>query len=227
MKIVIFAPHPDDEIYGCGGSILKWFDEGHDLHVIYVTDNRALISWGIKENQLIEEEAREYLSLSEDEIGKIGLREALNVAKAFGFKDSNIHLFKFYDQDAINRIEDGKSLAREIIKDADRIVLPSDNNPHPDHQATHSIVKEAAIDLQLKNAEYYVYAIYTTLNVPPSKLVKIRMGEYRDRLYDLMKLYKTQLCLKDTRMGWETLKRRRIERFAVFNLEDANKFKNF
>ncbi len=28
MKIVIFAPHPDDEIYGCSGSILKWMEEG-------------------------------------------------------------------------------------------------------------------------------------------------------------------------------------------------------
>jgi len=46
MKIIVFAPHPDDEIYGCGGSILKWMDEGHEVHIIYVTDNRVLISWG-------------------------------------------------------------------------------------------------------------------------------------------------------------------------------------
>ncbi|GAH34396.1 unnamed protein product, partial [marine sediment metagenome] len=39
MKIVVFAPHPDDEIFGCGGSILKWMDEGYDVHIVYVTDN--------------------------------------------------------------------------------------------------------------------------------------------------------------------------------------------
>ncbi|MCK4781167.1 MAG: PIG-L family deacetylase, partial [Candidatus Lokiarchaeota archaeon] len=46
MKIVVFAPHPDDEIFGCGGSILKWMDEGHDVHIVYVTDNCVLITWG-------------------------------------------------------------------------------------------------------------------------------------------------------------------------------------
>ena len=53
MKIVIFAPHPDDEIMGCGGGILKWIEEGHDVHIIYVTDNRAVISWGLKVNEVI------------------------------------------------------------------------------------------------------------------------------------------------------------------------------
>jgi len=28
MKIVVFAPHPDVEIFECGGSILKWMDKG-------------------------------------------------------------------------------------------------------------------------------------------------------------------------------------------------------
>jgi len=43
-----------------------------------------------------------------------------------------------------------------------------------------------------------------------------------------MKGYKTQLCLKDTRMGWEwVLKKRRYERFGIFNLQDMSKFENF
>ncbi len=117
MKIVVFAPHPDDEIYGCGGSILKWMDESHSVHIIYVTDNCALITWGKKKNQLIEELAKDYINLNEDEIGRIGLKEA----KAFGFLDSNVHLFQFHDQDAINQIEKGIELSKEIIRDADRI----------------------------------------------------------------------------------------------------------
>ncbi|MFO7797301.1 MAG: PIG-L family deacetylase, partial [Promethearchaeia archaeon] len=67
MKIIIFAPHPDDEIFACGGSILKWLEKDHQIHLIYVTDNRALIEWGIKENQLLEDCAQKYRSLSKDE----------------------------------------------------------------------------------------------------------------------------------------------------------------
>jgi len=227
VKIVVFVPHPDDEIYGAGGSILTWMSEGHDIHIVYVTDNRALITWGKKNNQIIIEEAREYLDLSEDKIGEIGLKEAKSVAKAFGFAKDNIHMFEFHDQDALNQINRGITLAKTIINDADRIVIPSDNNNHPDHQATHTIAKEAAIELNLINTEFYVYAIYNVMKAPVEKQVKIRIAKYRDQVYDIMALYKTQLTLKDTRMGWLTLKRKRSERFGIFKLGDVGKFYNF
>ena len=31
MKTIIIAPHPDDEILGCGGTILKRLEEGHEV----------------------------------------------------------------------------------------------------------------------------------------------------------------------------------------------------
>ena len=227
MKIVVFAPHPDDEIFSCAGSILKWLNEGHDVQIVYVTDNRALITWGKKNDQIIIEEAQEYINLSDDQVGKIGLKEAKLVAKAFGFPNDAVHLFEFHDQDALNQISRGITLAKAIIYDADRIVIPSDNNNHPDHQATHTIAKEAAIELNLANTEFYVYAIYNIMKASMEKQVKIRIAEYRDQIYNIMALYKTQLTLKDTRMGWFTLKRKRSERFGVFNLCDAGKFYNF
>ena len=227
MKIAVFVPHPDDEIFGAGGSILKWIKEGHNVHIVYVTDNRALISWGKKNNQIIIEEAQEYINLSDDQVGEIGLKEAKSVAKAFGFPNDAVHLFEFHDQDALNQISRGIILAKAIIYDADRIVMPSDNNNHPDHQATHTIVKETAIELNLVNTEFYVYAIYNVMKAPMEKQVKIRIAEYRDQIYDIMTLYKTQLALKDTRMGWSVLKRKRSERFGVFNLSEAGKYYNF
>ncbi|MHA1486581.1 MAG: PIG-L deacetylase family protein [Promethearchaeota archaeon] len=227
MKIVVFAPHPDDEIFSCAGSILKWMKEGHNVHIVYVTDNRALITWGKKNNQIIIEEAQDYLNLSEDQVGKIGLKEANSVAKAFSFPNDAVHLFEFHDQDALNQISRGIILAKAIIYDADRILIPSDHNNHPDHQATHTIAKEAAIELNLVNTEFYVYAIYNIMKASMEKQTKIRIAEYRDQIYDIMALYKTQLTLKDTRMGWITLKRKRSERFGVFNLSDAGKFYNF
>ncbi|MBY8987165.1 MAG: PIG-L family deacetylase [Candidatus Lokiarchaeota archaeon] len=220
-------PHPDDEVFSCSGSILKWMEEGHTVHIVYVTDNRALITWGKKHDQIIEEEAKDYLYLSEEEIGKIGLKEARNVAKAFGFPNSNVHLFEFHDQDAMNQIDNGVNLSKNIIKNSDRIVIPSDNNNHPDHQATHTIAKNAAIELNLVNAEFYVYAIYNLMKAPMEKQVKVRISDYRYKIYEIMKLYKTQLLFKDTRLGWQTLTRKRSERFGVFSLKDAGNYYNF
>lgn len=36
-KILIIAPHPDDELFGCGGTILKWQEASHEVHTVYLT----------------------------------------------------------------------------------------------------------------------------------------------------------------------------------------------
>ena len=37
MKVLIIAPHPDDEILGCGGTIAKHVHNGNDVFVCIVT----------------------------------------------------------------------------------------------------------------------------------------------------------------------------------------------
>ena len=34
-KITVFAPHPDDEILGCGGTIARKKDEGYEIFIVY------------------------------------------------------------------------------------------------------------------------------------------------------------------------------------------------
>lgn len=36
-RILIFAPHPDDEILGCGGTMIKHIESGDDVYVCIVT----------------------------------------------------------------------------------------------------------------------------------------------------------------------------------------------
>ena len=222
MKIVVFAPHPDDEIYGCGGSILTWVEERHEVHIIYVTDNRVLISWGLKANELVVEEIDDYKDLNENQIAEIALKEAEDAESALGILPDNVHLLKIHDQDAMNKIDLAVSLSKEIIKNADRIVLPGDIKSHPDHKATHIIAKTAGRELEL-DSEYFVYYSVS----PKEKQTKVNIAKYREKLYEIMKIYKTQLCIKGTRAGWETLKRKRTERFGVYRLEDMEKYDNF
>ncbi len=37
MKVVVIAPHPDDEVLGCGGTIAKHTSQGDDVYVVIVT----------------------------------------------------------------------------------------------------------------------------------------------------------------------------------------------
>ena len=37
MNVLVIAPHPDDEVLGCGGTIAKRVEEGHSVYVCVVT----------------------------------------------------------------------------------------------------------------------------------------------------------------------------------------------
>ncbi len=37
MNVLVVAPHPDDETLGCGGTLVKWRDAGHQLHWLIMT----------------------------------------------------------------------------------------------------------------------------------------------------------------------------------------------
>lgn len=37
MKILVVAPHADDEVLGVGGAIAKYIDEGHDVYICVMT----------------------------------------------------------------------------------------------------------------------------------------------------------------------------------------------
>ena len=41
MKVLVLAPHPDDEVLGCGGVIARGTASGHETHVVVITRGAA------------------------------------------------------------------------------------------------------------------------------------------------------------------------------------------
>ena len=73
-KIIVIAPHPDDETLGCGGTLLRHKAEGDEIHWLIVTT--------ITENSSYE---KEFVKLRQQEIER--------VASAYGF--SSVHQSHF------------------------------------------------------------------------------------------------------------------------------------
>ena len=66
-KILVIAPHPDDETLGCGGSLLKHRSYSDEIHWLIITNITEKDGWEI-----------EKVSRRQEEIKK--------VSKAYGFK---------------------------------------------------------------------------------------------------------------------------------------------
>lgn len=69
-KILVFAPHPDDDVIGCGGSIAKHTKQGSKVTVVYMTSGDA-----------------GSLNYSKEELAQIREKEARSAAEILGVED--------------------------------------------------------------------------------------------------------------------------------------------
>jgi LmbE family N-acetylglucosaminyl deacetylase len=224
MKIIIFAPHPDDECHGAGGAILKWLKEGHDIHVIWLTDGRAAYREPRKRNDIIEDTDRK---VSEVELARLRTEEANLVAEFLGIKKENRHFLCFKDQELKDHIDNAIEKIQEIVKNSDIFVIPSAHDTHPDHEAAYQIAVKAADIFNLHNINFYVYALYSILKSEKNQLFINKLGDLRFKVYNAVKLYKSLNCIKSNELETLTLKNKRKERFGIYKLQDKGKYYNF
>ncbi len=119
-RVIIFSPHPDDDIISMGGTFIRLHEQGHDVHVGYQTSGNIAVSdefvmrqidfavefdsiFGIDKSMAnaIWENAREFIKTKKsyqkdaDEIreikGLIRRTEARATCRYVGIKDDNIH----------------------------------------------------------------------------------------------------------------------------------------
>lgn len=114
--ILILAPHTDDGEFGCGGSINKFIEEGHEVYYVAFSSCRDSVR---KEFQ--------------EDILTIEVKKA---TKRLGIKPENLILFD-YKVRTMNyhrqEILDDMIKLRESIK-PDMIFLPSQSDLHQDHK---------------------------------------------------------------------------------------------
>jgi len=219
MKILIFEPHPDDLLFGAGPIIFDWIEKAYTIHVITVTDGRACYR-GYKE-----------IDIEEDDVATMRTNEAKQAIHFLGIPLENLHLLNFPDSKAWRYKKEAILKVKPLIQDADRIFIPSNNNRHKDHQATHTIATEAAKELQL-DIEYWVYFIpsYGVFKEDSrEKQIFITIGDdLRVKLLEWLQIYQSQ---KKTTHTWKFytryLTRLRNSIVGIYKLEDIGKYYNF
>ena len=125
-KVLIIAPHPDDETLGCGGTLLKHGSSGDEIHWLIVTNITEKYGWEI-----------EKVSRRQEEIKK--------VSKAYGFKSVHKLDFPTMKLDAIPISELVNKISNVIKKVKPHFIYLNDQNDiHTDHQIVFKAVMSSS-----------------------------------------------------------------------------------
>ncbi len=122
MKVLVIAPHPDDEILGCGGIMAKRAKNGDDVYICVVTEGKEPMY------------SKNFIKNEEKEMKEAHKR--LKVKKTICLRFPSAKL------DSILKHKLNENLS-EIVKDIepDEVYIPHKGDMHFDHQ----IVAEAAM----------------------------------------------------------------------------------
>lgn len=180
-RVVIFSPHPDDDVISMGGTFIRLVEQGHDVHVAYETsgnvavhddvvlqhmdaahelgfaDEFARVSEIVKSKRPGEPEPRELLDIK----AAIRRSEARSAVRSFGLNENtNAHFLNlpFYETGGIKKGE-------RTQKDIDIIItLLQQIKPHQiyvagdlaDPHGTHRVCTEAVLEAlnQLEGEEW-------------------------------------------------------------------------
>jgi N-acetylglucosamine malate deacetylase 1 len=136
LKVLVAGGHPDDPETGCGGTIARYADLGHDVVVVYLTRGEA----GIKDK-------------THDEAAAIRTAEAKKACEILGARA----LFAGQIDGATEVSADRYDAFRKIIAAEQPDVLfthwPVDT--HRDHRACSLLVFDAWLNLGRRSSLYY------------------------------------------------------------------------
>ncbi len=184
-NILVLAPHPDDEVFGCGGAIMRHIEQGDKLQVVLITKGDAAISHP-------HEAAREaYIQTRR--------QESRAAAKILGYQrlsfwnvaDRNFQ----YEQGWVQRLSD--LIQSEHIT---RVYACALSEIHPDHYAL-AQVAVAAVQNFGEQVELAMYEI----GVPLSPNLLLDISDIKARKGMAINCFKSQLVLQDYRRQMEAL----------------------
>ena len=193
-KIVIVAPHMDDEALACGGLIAKLPNKDR-IHIIYATD-------GMKSPAPIIP-GRDKIS---PELGKIRMRESIEAMKILGVPEHNLHFLRLPEAQMQKNISVLRKLLREKCKliTPNHIFVPCRYDRHPDHLAVNQVIisdiEQGFLRVQL--IEYFVYYRWRFMPkrdirkyIQPQLLFKLEIGDVAQQKRQALDCFMSQTTI--------------------------------
>ena len=178
-KVLILAPHPDDETLGCGGTIALCASRGSEVRVVIISDGgKIFLDSGGERDEVVRRRKQEA-----EEASKI-----LGISGTYflGFPDGELQSYKTEIEDSV----------RDIVSsfNPDVILSPSPVDFHADHIAVSEIARAFLTeDGGMKVAFYEVYeTIRFNSLVDISSVAGIKekaILQYRNSLFNVPEVF--------------------------------------
>lgn len=229
-KLVVFAPHPDDEVIACGGTILKRISEGFDVRIVFLTDGSQSHAAVLG----IETEP------TPEELIQIRKQEAKEAAELMGVASKNLYFLGAQD----TKLAESETIVRDRIRTfllevgmIDEIYIPHLLELHRDHCVTNSIVTSIIRELEI-NTKVFQYVVWNESterdigfslrdNRPASKGMKSSFGRrvevdvsgFVRKKLEALKAHRSQLELISPHQHRAIIPESFLERLTIINKE--------
>jgi len=163
MNILAIGAHPDDIEIGCGGTLIKYSQRGHNVYLLIITKGEK----GGK--------------------GDIRFKEQIEAAKIMGVKE--VFWGDFKDTELIDKGNEIIYLVEEHIQkiNPDFIFVNSFDDTHQDHRTVNRSVQSAT--RYVKNVMFY--EVPTTNGFTPSVFIDI--SESLEKKIEALKAHRSQI----------------------------------
>lgn len=225
QKLLVIAPHPDDEVIGCGGLIKKIKDSGGKVYVLFMTvgDTQDFTKKGLSTSNQRLKEIRlvaKFLKYDDYQI-------------AFPGNDYHLKLDLLGQKALMDMIERQSPLSLEKIKPT-MVAIPSATSYNQDHRIT-SEAAHASLRPASKDSKHMVETVLSyeepadgwTLhsNFEPNFLLPLTEKELNAKIKAL-KLYKSQLRARPNLRSTDVVKVLAQQRGALCGHQFAEGFRN-
>ena len=185
-RVLVVGPHPDDQEAGMGATIAKMVAQGHDVHLLDLTNGEP--------TPLGDPETR--------------AKESAKAAGILGVKRTTLDMPNRWVE---HTIEARRAVAGVIREHRAEVVFtPFFEDAHPDHRAATRIVEDARFDAKLTKADlpgercyprwlFYYYATHLRWVANPSFCIDVT--GFEQKKIDAVEAYETQFVLPVKQMA--------------------------
>ncbi len=186
-KIMLIAAHPDDELLGCGGTLLLYKKRGYDIKIIFLSDG---------------ESSREQKPKKINALIKQREKQAIKISKLCKFKEPSFAKFPDNKLDTVPLIKIVKFIEKEIKKFKPSILITHNEE---DLNIDHKIVFKATVTATRPSTKTFVKSLYcfetpsstennfSKLKVNFNPNLYFDVSKFINKKIKLLKIYKNEL----------------------------------